>query len=580
MKLTDICLLPLICILWFPSTGYSQAVKKISEQSVSVETKTLRATIDRGLITSLIRKSDDRQFISETAGNHPAIQLIYSGGESITLGQEPGDRYRVIKINDNQVHLIVESWYGDAVIVISADNESGELIIEPSAYASRPGLISCRWLIGGLDNSLELVAPLFQGVQIAVADPLINNTHWRWPRDWEAGLAIFQEKTGGFWVHCRNANFKFVALQVGSDQLPSSIGFDTEEYGPTDNSLGSGGIAWRINVFEGDWKVPAAEYRNWLAETYKFDDNAMPEWIRNLRLAVSWCPTDIGILERLQKWVKPSEVLLHVPDWRSDPYDENYPHFEVNPQAREFILKAEELGYRVMPHFNAIDMDPSNPAYPFLRDFQYRELESKKIAGWSWVDQNVRPVPESNAARQRNRHNKTMIKVHPALAMWRSILAENMLPAIDELNLEVVFIDVSHHPRNLHNAFVENMTSAEGMIRLEKQIGEIGRGVVVGGEGRNEITIQGHQITQVHLYKSSGKSIEGLERLKACPLDEFLFGRWCRSFGYSRLGGNTKDEELRMQMHIDWGAIPTITLDSAKELDSPNPALKKLLESL
>ena len=576
MKRTGICFLMLIYILCLPLTGYSQAVKKISEQMVSVETKTLKATIDRGLITSLIRKSDFREFISATADNHPAIQLIYSGGETITLGQETGDRYRVVEINDNQVHLIVESWYGDAVIVISANNESGELIIEPSAYASRPGLVSCRWLIGGLDKGLELVAPLFQGVQIALTDPLINNTHWRWPREWEAGLAIFQENTGGFWVHCQNDNFKFPALQVGIDKLPSSVGFDTEEYGPTDNSLGSGGIAWRINVFDGDWKVPAAEYRSWLAETYKLDDSAMPDWVKNLRLAVSWCPTDMDILEKLQKWVKPSEVLFHVPDWRTDPYDENYPHFEVSPKAREFILEAKRQGYHVMPHFNAIDMDPSNPAYPFIRDFQFRELESKKVAGWSWVDQGVRPVPESNAARLRNRHNKTMVKVHPGLAMWRSILAENMLPAIDELNLEVVFLDVSHHPRNLHNAFVENMTTAEGMIRLEKQIGDIGSGVVVGGEGRNEITIQGHQITQVHLYKSSGKSIEGLERLKPCPLSEFLFGRWCRSFGYSRLGGNSKDEALRMQMHIDWGSDTYYHAGFRQRFGQPESGIEKV----
>ena len=580
MKRNTIFLLWVYCLLCLFETGYSQSVKIISERAVAVETGTLKATIEQGLLTSLVRKSDGRQFVSADAGSLPAIQLIYSGGETITLGQETGDRYRLLQINDRQAHLIVESWYGDAVLVISADPETDDLIVEPSAYASRPGLISCRWVIGGLAEGLELVAPLFQGVQVAVADPLINNTHWRWPRDWEAGLAIFQGDDGGFWLHCRNYNFKFVALQVGTADYPSSVGFDTEAYGPADNSLGSGGIAWRINVFEGGWQVPAAKYRNWMAETYKLNNNIMPAWVKNLRLAVSWCPTEPEVLDKLKNWVDPSQVILHLPHWRTDPYDENYPHFEASSEAREFIAKARGMGYHVMPHFNAIDMDPSNPAYPFVRDFQYRELESKKVAGWSWVDRGIRPVPESNAARLRNRRNKTMIKVHPGLAMWRSILAENIMPSVDKLDLEVVFIDVSHHPRNLHNAFVENMTSAEGMIRLEKQIGEIGKGLVVGGEGRNEITIQGHQITQVHLYRSSGPSIEGLNRLKPCPLSEFLFGKWCRSFGYSRLSGKSESEAQRMQMHLDWGAIPTITLESNKELDNPNQVLKNFLDAL
>ena len=122
------------------------------------------------------------------------------------------------------------------------------------------------------------------------------------------------------------------------------------------------------------------------------------------------------------------------------------------------------------------------------------------------------------------------------------------------------------------------MVAFEGMKRLEALIGSLGKGYVVGGEGRNEITMQDQAFAQVHLYRSSGASIEGLERLKICPLNEFLFGGWCRSFGYSRLGGKTRSEELRMKMHIDLGAIPTLTVRSAEELENPNQAVEKILK--
>ena len=171
-----------------------------------------------------------------------------------------------------------------------------------------------------------------------------------------------------------------------------------------------------------------------------------------------------------------------------------------------------------------------------------------------------------------------MIKVHPGLGMWRSILAEKILPTAESLSLELLFLDVTLCTWNLHNCLVDNTTPTEGMKRLEALIGSLGKGYVVGGEGRNEITMQDQAFAQVHLYRSSGASIEGLERLKSCPLNEFLFGRWCRSFGYSRLSGTTPAEELRMQMHIDWGAIPTITVRSAAEVKKPNQALKKILE--
>ena len=76
---------------------------------------------------------------------------------------------------------------------------------------------------------------------------------------------------------------------------------------------------------------------------------------------------------------------------------------------------------------------------------------------------------------------------------------------------------------------------------------------------------------------SGGKSVEGLGRIQPCPLGEFLFGQWSRSFGYTRLSGRTADEELRMKLHIALGTIPTITIRSAEEIERPNPAIGEML---
>jgi len=230
-----------------------------------------------------------------------------------------------------------------------------------------------------------------------------------------------------------------------------------------------------------------------------------------------------------------------------------------------------------MPHFNSIDMDPSHPAYHYIRDFQYRNIETKMAQGWSWYNGATKPVPESNAARMRHRRHKTMVKVQPGLGLWRSLPAENIFPAAEKLSLEMVFLDVTPCTWNLHNCLVENTAPSEGMKQLMALIGSPGKGFVVAGEGRNEITIQNQAFFQVHLFRSSGPNVEGLERLKPCPLNEFLLGGWCRSFGYSLLGGQTPAKELRMRMHIARGAIPTLTVRSAAELEHPNQAVERIL---
>jgi hypothetical protein len=80
------------------------------------------------------------------------------------------------------------------------------------------------------------------------------------------------------------------------------------------------------------------------------------------------------------------------------------------------------------------------------------------------------------------------------------------------------------------------------------------------------------------LFKSWQVSIDGLERTGKCNLNQVLFGRLCKIFGYSGLSGKDKDEEMRMQIHLEHGGIPTITIDSVKEITDPNPAVKQALE--
>jgi len=551
----------------------------VTDNQVRVETRTLTAILDNGLVTSLVRKSDNKELIRAKAGDALPLQLIYGKDELVGLDCSLGGRVTCRRYNDHLGEVRIESWHGDGVIVIQEDTDTGDLVIEPSGYASRPGLRSCRWTLAGIADDLELIAPLWQGVRLPLEDPLIHKTFWRWPQAWEAGLAILHGRDGGVWVHCQDTHYRHKNLQIGGADSVRCLGFDTESYGPLEGSLAAGGLAWRVNVYTGDWQVPAHQYRQWLERAYRLDNRDYPEWLHDLRLAISWCPAEPAILDALAKRMDPKRVLLHLPNWRTDGYDENYPTFQPSDSARAFIAKGKQMGFHVMPHFNAIDMDPSHPTYAFVRDFQYRDLVTRRVMGWSWRDGKVLGVPESNAARMQHRSDKVMIKVHPGLAMWRSILAESVQQPVRALSLDIVFLDVSHNTFNLANCFVENMTSTEGMKRLLAHIAAIDGLVAVAGEGRNEIVATEEAVTQVHLFNSSGRAnVAGLERTGKCALNEFLFGKWCRSFGYSWLGGGTPEERLRMQLHVDLGCIPTLTIHSAGEIEQPNEAVATMLK--
>jgi hypothetical protein len=554
---------------------------QVRDNQIYIETLTLTAVITNGFFTSLRSKPGGEEFIKGfNDSNYAALQLVYPKSETVDINEKNYGNITIHQVSDQRVEIIFHSWNGEGIITISTDDETGDLIIEPSAYSSRPGLLACRWNMPGIKHDLQLVAPLFQGIKLKLDDPLINDQRWNWPFYWEAGLAILQAGQGGFFIHAQDSRYTYKALKTGSKADPFILGFDTEAYGPIDNNLSAGGLQWHINVFQGTWQVPATRYRDWLWNAYELrkEEERRRSWIYDIKFAISWCPGDTAILDTLSKKISPYKVLLHYPDWRTDIYDQNYPTYIASEKGRNFIQKCRQMGFHIMPHFNSIDMDPSHPVYTLIRDFQYRDIETKHLMGWSWVDGKAIGVPESNESRMHNRDKNVMVKVHPGLSMWRSILGQNIYKASKDLDLDCVFIDVTLVTQNLHNCLVESMTSSEGMKRLIDHVCHLGNGLVVGGEGLNEITMQGLSFAQAHLFKSWQNSIEGLERTGGCNLNQLLFGRLCRTIGYSGLSGKDKDEELRMQLQIEHGGIPTITIDSENDISNPNPAVRQLLE--
>jgi hypothetical protein len=557
------------------------AAIKVEGDRILIETHTLSAVMVRGFLISLRNKSTGEELIDAPDTNEgAALELVYRGDEIVRVDESKFGAITVRSLSPHRAEIVFHSWDGDGVIAVGADPMSGAILIEPSAFSSRPGVRGCRWNIAGLRPDLELAAPFFQGVRLRLDDPLIRNTHWAWPFYWEAGLAILQGKQGGFWVHTQDNRYRYKALKVGSSAQANRLGLDTEAYGPIDQNLSAGGLVWRVNVFEGDWTVPAEQYRSWLWQAYSLEteEARRPPWIHDVKFAVSWCPGSIEILEALARRLDPKRILIHFPNWRTDPYDENYPAYVASDSGKQFIAKARTMGFRIMPHFNAIDMDPTHPAYAYLRDFEYRGIDRRDLRGWSWHKGRGLGVPESNATRAQHRDKKVMVKIHPGLGMWRSILGRNILEAARELSLESVFVDVTLVSHNLHNCLVDGMTSTEGMDRLIRHVAALGQGLVVAGEGLNEITMQGQSFAQAHLFKSWQQSIDGLERTGGCDLNHRLFGRLCRTFGYSSLGGRNENEALRMRMHVDHGAIPTVTIRSAEEIERPNRAVQQMLE--
>ena len=554
----------------------------LNQNVVKVETFTQTAVFRDGVLISLSAK-DGRKFIAGD-GAGEALYIVYRNDECVPLKNTGHGAVSARKLSPYRAEYFFEAWDGDGVLTIREDPENGDVILEPEVTSARKGIVAARIPFTGIDEKLNLIAPFYQGVDLRPDDELLKNRKWTWPKDWEAGFALLMDHADGrgFWVRTEDTHYRAKSVVTGRGESGRDVAFDAEAYGPVDDSRSAGGLAWRINVFSGGWHAPADQYRAWLWRAYGLEkeERRRKAWIGDVRMAVSWCPTDREVLDELSRKVDPRKILLHLPQWRKYKYDQNYPDFTPSEEFRGFLEYAVKKGFRCMPHANSVDMDPSMPEYRFLQDFKYRELETGRFLGWGYENGRVLGVPSSNMALDKNRERNVMVKIHPGLALWRSILSKRIDDALTLLDrrTDAVFIDVTLCSWNLDNCLVDNTTSMEGMKKLIEEIETIGDGLAVGGEGLNEITMQNLSFAQAHLFDSHHATRPGLERCGGIDLNGRLFSGLARTIGYSNLNGATEEAVLRERIHEEHGAIPTITVGSAGEIARPNAEFKRIFE--
>lgn len=555
---------------------------RVEKDVIHVETRTLTARLEGGALTSLVSRITGESMLQpfDRAADSP-LRLVYRNADDTVRIDEPTYSSAIARrISDHRAEVRLQSWDADGMITVSEDEETGDLIIEPSAYSSRPGVRSCRWTLRGIPPDMEVVGPSHGGIKVKLNDPLVTNIRWEWPMFWEAGFVILQRPGSGFWVHTQDDRFRYKGLKFSPNSDVQALGFDTEAYGPLDENVSAGGLAWRINVFQGDWRVPVARYREWLWKTYHLQAELArrPGWLGDLALSVNWCPNDGAILDAVARRVKPQRVLVHVPGWRGDGYDQNYPTYAASEAGRAFVAKARSMGFRVAPHFNTEDVDPQHPCYDGLDCVRMQNIETRKAWGWAYAGGKILGPPNAGHALRRNRDKNVMVKIHPGSAMWRSVLAEHMEPAVREFDLEAVFADVTLCTGNLHNCLVDGLTSTEGMRLMIERLASIKEGLVVGGEGINEIVAQKQAFGMTGAYYVFGRGRPHIARTGGLNLGHVLWGDLCRAIGHGNLSGKTPDEEATLRVLEEHDGLPTITVGSAQEILEPNPVIERVLE--
>ena len=171
-----------------------------------------------------------------------------------------------------------------------------------------------------------------------------------------------------------------------------------------------------------------------------------------------------------------------------------------------------------------------------------------------------------------------MAYVHTGISAWRRLLVERIAAVLVQTGAPAAFVDQSFAAFNNDNALVEGLTTGEGTQALTRELSALDGPPAVGGEGLNEVSMRHQTFAQVHLYYSWHGTHPLLEKLNAVPVGHFLYGDLCRTMGYSNLKGDTPESMCRLRVHAALGALPTLTVRSAEEIEQPSPGAQREID--
>lgn len=531
-------------------------------QKLIVESINFTAEFTGASLTSLIDLTRKTQFCRPDESAFP-IELTFLNED--VLKQDKRQKIEVKPLSDLAARIIITGAKADREIFVRLDPVTGDLCVTPGGRSlRRKGLLSVRWNIPFIREA-DIILPCVNGILVENGNEFPGNAHFKWPVGWNAQLVIVEQNNCSLMIHCEDTSFKYKALNIVRNNGLTTLGFESEQLGPVWQNDSAGGIEWRLNTYKGNWKIPAKHYRSWMCKTYNLEEKRAnrPKWIDDISFTLQWANANVDILAALAKIYPPEKTLIHLSDWRTSEYDIDYPDYFPSNKAKDFMDKANEMGFKVMPHYNFWTVDINHPVFQQLRQWQVRSVTHNELQGWYWP-------PSTYDYTQ-------MAYIHPGSGIWRRILIDAVLNSSRKIKAPAVFLDQTFCTWNTDNGMVENMTTVEGMRQLQEEFVAINPGIVLAGEGLNEISFQRECFAQAHIF-NGWDELKPHHILVAHPICSFLWEGHTRLVGYYHLNPNDKDVEIGIEVYSRMGAIPTLICNDPELIRKDQPIVKKIID--
>ena len=527
------------------------------EGNVFVDTDRYLTLFEKGAITLFHNKLTQETY---TQGDFGAItRLKTSNGSVWAEHTEP----EIKKQSELECEIIYRKDYAKFHLFIGVDSATGDLLIRQEGVSEKHHIERIMWGFGNLSHTaVDLIAPI-DGGQRLTED---SAGRYEYPRKWVTQIAILQGQRGGVFVQSDDTQYQFKTLELVNDTEDESFAVNFWQIPPVsfDQQSEITTATWRLNAYQGDWQTPALHYRNWVHTALQpADRTAMPEWVNDIELVITHADplerVGVSVIRILYQLVDPEKTLLYVTGWRKAGWSLNYPDQTPTDNFGDFIREAHTYGFRVMLHTNMVAVSLLHPLYPEFEKYQMVDPQSGETVG-TRLDHPTEPL------------KRQYIWVNPASNSFRNMFVNQLKSVWETHNVDAFHLDISNPIYN--NALIDRLTMAEGNILLHKALREAMPGIVLSGEGLNDVTFLYESFAQRGiLSRWKGKHVH--------PIGSFLFAPYTKFYGHLGVPNPDRDPELFQAYQAGyeiWDVIPTLRLDGVSDLDPDRIETHKILE--
>lgn len=529
-----------------------QAQLAASGSSLTVTTGNAVATFTGPDLVGLVNRATGESYLTNpSSGELAAVNAMHSGGPLTWAGWTIGTDAAT---GQPQATLIGQRSGSTLRLAITTDGATQEIVLRLSASVSTAGLRDASWSMAGLNFSGgRLIVPGHSGMVFEGTNAGIG-TFLQYPNTWQAQMLAYESTAGSFVLYSTDNSYAFKQLRISTrGNTAVDVAVATEAVAPFPTASVVPSVEWRLKAFAGDWRVAAGAYRTWLqANRPPLPDDA--PWVPNIRAVVGVRVMDVNLLAPLAKTIVPQQTLLYVHDWRRDAYDVNYPDYTPRANAAAFMSQARALGFKVMLHVDLIGVSTPNADYGSVQHVQTRTSESLDRMGWKW-DQPSLPY--------------RFAFISPAASVFRSLFIDRVRVAVNALAPDALHLDISAPMYNDGNGIIEGRTYPQGSVRLHEELRAAFPGMVLGGEGENDILYRYHAFAQAWYYEPGAIGH---------PITTFLFSPKVQYYGHlaqpEAADPSFREDLLRLQRRA---VLPQLPVNAPADLDPANADMTRLV---